>query len=189
MNEYHSFPVTRRQEITNCSVSRSRDLGMMQQENSVKVSESFLNLDHHPGESYIGYENLACADNQSQCSDHGKLAMIGNQLTLAGHGALRDIVEMSSFEKTKFVAKPCAIPIPPFQPNVPWELQEEKLCFRSKLGDGSYGETWEAEVEGVHGQPGKRMAAVKMLRGRHIIVTLLQLFVIHVHGTNDFLHN
>lgn len=149
---------------------------MMQQENSAKVSESFLNLDHHPGESFIGYENLACADNrsfnQSHCSDHGKLAMNGDQLPLAGHGALRDIVEMSSFEKTKFVVKPCVIPIPPFQPNVSWELQKEKLGFKSKLGDGSYGETWEAEVEGVLDRPGKRMVAVKMLRGRYIIITL-----------------
>lgn len=55
---------------------------------------------------------------------------------------------------------------PAFQPEVPWEIPRDRLIFKKKIGEGSFGEVWRAKVEGILGRPGKQTVAVKMLKGR-----------------------
>jgi hypothetical protein len=58
---------------------------------------------------------------------------------------------------------------PTFQPEVPWELPREKLVFKKKIGEGSFGEVWRAKVDGILSRPGKQTVAVKLLKGAYII--------------------
>ncbi|ELU15290.1 hypothetical protein CAPTEDRAFT_104413 [Capitella teleta] len=51
-----------------------------------------------------------------------------------------------------------------FQPEVPWELPREKLIFKKKIGEGSFGEVWRAKVDGILGRRGKEIVAVKLLK-------------------------
>ena len=53
-----------------------------------------------------------------------------------------------------------------FQPEVPWEYPREKLYIRQKIGEGSFGEVWQAKAEGILGRAGKIIVAVKMLKGQ-----------------------
>lgn len=137
----------------------------------IRVPPTFLNLNHDPGESYVGYENSSYDGNLDNCVRSANNANLPYtdctmaakaQPSLAGCGALRTMIEMAPLEKPK--AKRCSVPVPPFQPDVTWEYPRERLYIRQKLGKGSYSEVWQAKAEGILGRPGQRMVAVKMLR-------------------------
>ena len=46
-----------------------------------------------------------------------------------------------------------------------WEFPRSEFFLKKKLGDGSFGEVWEARIESGQSGDGGRIVAVKMLRG------------------------
>lgn len=50
-----------------------------------------------------------------------------------------------------------------------WEFPRSEFFLRKKLGDGSFGEVWEARIEIGQSGDGGRIVAVKMLRGLNLV--------------------
>lgn len=97
-------------------------------------------------------------------------SQISDQPGLAGFGALANVDgrETSQVEAIPKLRKEVrlAVRTPSFEPVVPWEFPHSKLFVRMKIGDGSFGEVWRAQAEGILGRPGRMVVAVKMLKGK-----------------------
>ncbi len=108
--------------------------------------------------------------------DHQKAAyrMRQGQSDLAGMGALSH----HSHQNLDKIQK-LSLPPPPGSPSADerWEYPREKIQFREKLGDGSFGEVWKAVAPGVAGRKGATVVAIKMLKGTLFLYFFLSFFL------------
>ena len=54
-----------------------------------------------------------------------------------------------------------------------WEIPSQHINLRSVLGSGTFGEVWKAVAYGLKGLPGETTVAVKKLKRKSLLNTIL----------------
>ena len=145
------------------------------------MSELNLSAGSHGSTQYPGSQPVEMRRGRGDAASRAR-AMSREQPSLAGLGALQTLAQPGTTSvivpltpklrndrriSGSLEAQPSASG---FFPAVPWEFKRELLYIRRKLGEGSFGEVWRATVDGILNRKGKQVVAVKMLKGKVIVV-------------------